>query len=69
MSANEQKTLDEAIESPQSFSIEGLSQSNRSASDLIALMEYRRKTARPSRRRHPLCGMVSVVIPPGVCDR
>lgn len=70
MSASEQqKILDEAIQSPQSFSVEGLSQSNRNAGDLIALMEYQRKTARPARRRHPLCGLVSHIIPPGVCYR
>lgn len=59
----------EAIETPSSFSVDGLSQTNRSISELIAADKYLRKRARAGRRRHPLAGMVSHLIPPGTCDR
>lgn len=61
--------LAEAAASPSSFSVDGLSQSNRPISDLIAADQYLRKRARSARRRHPLAGLVSHVIPPGPCDR
>ena len=59
----------DAAANPQSFSVEGLSQTNRSISDLIAADKYLRKRAMAGRRRHPLSGMVSHLIPPGTCDR
>lgn len=56
----------EAAASPSSFSVEGLSQSNRSISELIAADAYMRKRARAVRRRHPLAGVgISYVVPPG----
>lgn len=58
----------EAVQNPQSFSVEGLSQSNRSLSELIAADKYLRKR-RLMRCGNPLCGLVSHVIPPGTCDR
>ena len=59
----------EAAANPSSFSVDGLSQTNRPISDLIAADKYMRKRAMASRRRHPLAGMVSHLIPPGTCDR
>ena len=59
----------EAAANPSSFSVDGLSQSNRSISDLIAADQYLRKRARAARRIHPLSGLVSHLVPPGTCDR
>ena len=59
----------EAAANPSSFSVDGLSQTNRSLSELIAADKYLRKRARAGRRRHPLAGMVSHLVPPGTCDR
>jgi hypothetical protein len=59
----------EAAANPSSFSVEGLSQTNRSISELIAADKYLRKRGRSGRRCHPLSGMVSHLIPPGTCDR
>lgn len=59
----------DAAANPSSFSVEGLSQSNRSLSELIAADKYLRGRARLSCRRHPLAGLVSHIIPPGTCDR
>lgn len=59
----------EAVANPSSFSVDGLSQTNRSISELIAADKYMRKRAMAGRRRHPLAGMVSHLIPPGTCDR
>lgn len=61
--------LAEAAKSPGSFSVDGLSQTNRSASDLIAFDKYLRKRARSASRRHPLAGLVTHLVPPGTCDR
>ncbi len=61
--------LAEAAASPASFSVDGLSQSNRSISELIAADQYLRKRARSARRRHPLAGLVTHLVPPGPCDR
>lgn len=59
----------DAAVNPQSFSVEGLSQTNRSISDLITADKYLRNLKRSCCRRHPLAGMVSHIIPPGTCDR
>ena len=59
----------DAVANPSSFSVDGLTQSNRSISELIAADKYLRSRARAKRRRHPLSGMVSHLIPPGPCDR
>ena len=59
----------EAVANPSSFSVDGLSQSNRSINELIAADKYLRKRALVGRRRHPLAGLVSHAIPPGTCDR
>ena len=60
----------EAIQSPASFSVEGLSQSNRSVNELIAADKYLRgRSLLNGRRRHPLSGLVTHLIPPGTCDR
>jgi len=59
----------DAAANPSSFSVEGLSQSNRSLSELIAADKYLRGLKRSRCRRHPLSGMVSHLIPPGTCDR
>lgn len=61
--------LAEAAASPASFSVDGLSQTNRSISELIAADQYLRRRARAARRRHPLSGLVSHLVPPGTCDR
>jgi len=56
----------EAMQSPSSFSVEGLSQSNRSITELIAADKYLRgRKLASSRRRHPLAGLVSHVINQG----
>lgn len=57
----------EAAANPSSFSVDGLSQTNRSLSELIAADKYLRKRSLQKRRAHPLCGLVSKVIPPGPC--
>lgn len=59
----------EAAANPSSFSVDGLSQTNRSLTELIEADKYLRKRARAGRRRHPLAGMVSHLMPPGTCDR
>lgn len=60
----------EAVANPSSFSVEGLSQTNRPISDLIAADKYLRRRARAARRRHPLAGIgIAHAIPPGTCDR
>ena len=59
----------DAIANPSSFSVDGLSQTNRPISDLIAADKYLRQRSRKMRRRHPLSGMVSHLTPPGTCDR
>lgn len=59
----------EAVSNPSSFNVEGLSQTNRSISELIAADKYLRSRNAAKRRRHPLAGLVSHLIPPGTCDR
>ena len=59
----------DAAANPQSFSVEGLSQTNRSINDLITADQYLRNLKRARCRRHPLAGMVTHLIPPGTCDR
>lgn len=59
----------DAAANPHSFSVEGLSQTNRSISDLITADKYLRNLKRSRCRRHPLAGLVSHLIPPGTCDR
>ena len=60
----------EAAANPSSFSVEGLTQSNRSLSELIAADKYLRQRARASRRRSPLSGLgIAHAIPAGTCDR
>ena len=59
----------EAATNPSSFSVDGLSQTNRPLTELIAADQYLRKRAMAGRRRHPLAGMVSHLVPPGTCDR
>ena len=60
----------EAAGNPQSFTVDGLSQTNRSISDMIAADKYLRQRARAARRRHPLAGIgIAHAIPPGTCDR
>lgn len=59
----------DAAANPSSFSVEGLSQSNRSIGELIEADKYLRKRALLSRRRSPLAGLVSHLVPPGTCDR
>ena len=58
----------EAAANPHSFSVDGLSQTNRSLSELIEADKYMRMRARCKRRRHPLAGMVTHLVPPGPCD-
>lgn len=56
----------EAAANPSSFNVEGLSQTNRSLSELIAADTYLRKRNRAARRRHPLSGIgIAHVVPPG----
>lgn len=57
----------EAAGNPASFSVDGLSQTNRSLSELIAADIYLRKRSLMRRRAHPLCGLVTKIIPPGPC--
>lgn len=59
----------DAVATPSSFSVDGLSQTNRSLSELITADKYLRSRANAKRRRHPLAGLVSHLIPPGPCDR
>lgn len=60
----------EAVQNPASFSVDGLQQSNRSLSELIAADKYLRMRNRAARRRHPLSGIgIAHAIPPGPCDR
>lgn len=60
----------DAAKNPSSFSVDGLSQSNRSLSELIAADKYLRKRALAGRRRHPLAGIgIAHAIAPGPCDR
>ena len=59
----------EAVANPSSFTVDGLSQTNRSLSELIEADKYLRSRARAKRRRHPLSGMVTHLVPPGTCDR
>lgn len=61
--------LAEAAANPSSFSVDGLSQTNRSLSELIAADKYLRRRARAERRRHPLAGLFTHLVPPGTCDR
>lgn len=61
--------LAEAAANPSSFSVDGLSQTNRSLSELIAADQYLRRRARAACRRHPLSGLVTHLVPPGTCDR
>lgn len=76
--ANEQNTstkgvsdaeLAEAMMSPSSFSVEGLSQSNRSVSELIAADKYLRGRRLASRSGSPLAGLISHAIVPGPSGR
>lgn len=57
----------EAAASPSSFSVEGLSQSNRSLSELIAADRYLRGRRLMSGGRGvcPLAGLMSRAVPPG----
>ncbi len=60
----------EAVQNPASFSVDGLSQTNRSISELIVADKYLRMRNRAARRRHPLSGIgIAHAIPPGPCDR
>ena len=59
----------EAAANPSSFSVDGLSQSNRSISELIEADKYLRKRALVSRCRPAIAGLISHAIPPGTCDR
>lgn len=59
----------EAAANPSSFSVEGLSQSNRSLSELITADKYLRTLRRSRRGGNPFAGMISHAIPPGTCDR
>lgn len=62
--------ISEAAASPQSFSVEGLSQTNRSISELIEADKYLRKRARGNKRRGVnIAGLITHAIPPGTCDR
>jgi len=56
----------EAASNPSSFSVEGLSQTNRPLSELIEADKYMRRRARAACRRHPLAGIsITQVVPPG----
>ena len=59
----------EAMANPQSFSVDGLSQTNRSFSDQREGWRLLNVMKRSRCRCHPLAGMVSHLIPPGTCDR
>ena len=56
----------EAVSNPSSFNVEGLSQTNRPLSELIAADKYLRKRNRAACLRHPLSGIgIAHVVPPG----
>ena len=56
----------DALQNPASFSVEGLSQSNRSMSEYETAWKLSLKMARAGRRRHPLAGIgIAQVVPPG----
>ena len=59
----------EAAAKPRSFSLDGISQSNHSVSELIAADKYLRTLRRSRRGGNPFAGMISHAIPPGTCDR
>ena len=63
--------LAEAMMSPSSFSVEGLSQSNRSVSELIAADKYLRgrRLMSGARGGSPLAGLISHAIAPGPTGR
>lgn len=63
--------LAEAMMSPSSFSVEGLSQSNRSVSELIAADKYLRgrRLMSGARGGSPLAGLISHAIVPGPTGR
>ena len=63
--------LEEAMMSPSSFSVEGLSQSNRSVSELIAADKYLRgrRIMSGARGGSPLAGLISHAIAPGPTGR
>ena len=61
--------LAEAMMSPSSFSVEGLSQSNRSVSELIAADKYLRGRRIMSGGRSPFAGLISHAIAPGPSGR
>ena len=63
--------LAEAMMSPSSFSVEGLSQSNRSVSELIAADKYLRgrRIMSGARGGSPLAGLISHAIAPGPTGR
>lgn len=58
----------EAAANPSSFSVDGLSQTNRSVTELITADKYLRKRSLMKRRAHPLSGLVSKIISPGPYD-
>ena len=59
----------EAVNNPHSFSVDGLSQTNRSVAELIAADKYLRSRNACKRRRNPFAGLCTHAIPPGTCDR
>ena len=59
----------EAAANPASFSVEGLSQSNRSVSELIAADKYLRGRRLMSRGHSPFAGLISHAIAPGPSGR
>lgn len=59
----------EAVANPSSFTVDGLSQTNRSLSELIEADKYLRILRRSRRGGNPFAGMISHAIPPGTCDR
>lgn len=63
--------LAEAMRSPSSFSVEGLSQSNRSISELIAADKYLRgrRLVSGGAGGSPLAGLISHAIAPGPSGR
>lgn len=63
--------LAEAMMSPSSFSVEGLSQSNRSVSELIAADKYLRgrRIMSGASGGSPLAGLISHAIAPGPTGR
>lgn len=54
----------DAAENPQAFSVDGLSQTNRSVSDLIAADKYLRKRKLAQRGCRGLGGLISHAVPP-----